>query len=124
MKVSEFRKLIREEVRKVLKEDDALDKQVSNVQRALVFHSDPKIAEAFDAAFKLSTFTFSKNLVPTFLKAIETVTEKSSEEVKRIFSPESKDTEAVAEIDKNGSYNNGWFNNGFELLQKGIKRLK
>jgi hypothetical protein len=122
MKISEFRKLIREEVRKVINEDDALDTQVRNVYRALVFSSDSNMNAAFEKAFKESTFKFSKDLVPTFLQAIVDVTKKTPEEVERIFS--SADVEAVAKIDEKGLYNNGWFNNGVELLQKGIKRLK
>ena len=122
MKKLELRQLIYEEVRKVINEDDALDTQVRNVYRALVFSSDSNMNAAFKEAFEEYSFKFSKDLVPTFLQAIVNVTKKDPKEVERIFS--SADVEAVAKIDEKGLYNNGWFNNGVELLQKGIKRLK
>jgi hypothetical protein len=124
MKKLELRQLIREEVRKVLKEGK-FDTETRSIWRALCFdHPDQKTKDAFKIAFDENSFKFSKDLVPTFLKAIETATGKSSEEVKRIFSPESKDTEAVAEFNRNGLWDNKFLHGGIEVLERGIGRLK
>jgi hypothetical protein len=98
-----------------------------NEKKILIEDQSDKLKEIYNALSSdsnigkhmkgMSTFELPKEFFEDYLNIISTKTNIDMDKVREVFL-----TPTVGDI-KNDKYTNGWFMNGFEVLQTGLKKL-